>query len=198
MGHTRHGKWASHHERMHHEQIHERMHHEHHDFGPWARHFERAIFGGQRGGGRRARRGDVRASILTLLADAPMHGYDLIRELEQRSGGRWRPSPGSVYPTLQLLEDEGLITGEERDGKRVFSLTDAGRAEFDQRRERGEGEPWAFGPSGEGFTQLRDAVFQLGAAALQVARTGSEAQRTRTADVLSEARKKIYALLGED
>ncbi|HSJ51160.1 MAG TPA: PadR family transcriptional regulator [Actinomycetota bacterium] len=191
MGHTRYGRHGRHHERMHHEEM-------HHEFGPWARHFERAVFGGQWGGGRRARRGDVRAAILTLLADEPMHGYDVIRRLEERSGGRWRPSPGSVYPTLQLLEDEGLIAGEERDGRRVFTLTDAGRVELQDRRERGEGEPWAFGPSGEGFGQLRDAVFQLGAAALQVARTGSEAQRTRTAEVLSEARKKIYALLAED
>ncbi|HEX6331200.1 MAG TPA: PadR family transcriptional regulator [Actinomycetota bacterium] len=187
MGHTTHGRRMRQHERMHHE-----------GFGPWGRHFERAVFGGPWGGGRRARRGDVRAGILTLLADEPKHGYDLIRNLEERSGGRWRPSPGSVYPTLQLLEDEGLVAGDERDGKRVFSLTDAGRAELEERRERGDGEPWEFGPSGEGFAQLREAVFQLGAAALQVARAGSEAQRARTAEVLSDARKKIYALLSED
>jgi DNA-binding PadR family transcriptional regulator len=126
-----------------------------------------------------------------------MHGYDLIRELEERSGGMWRPSPGSVYPTLQLLEDEGLVAGEERDGKRVFSLTDAGRAELQERRDRGGAEPWEFGPLGEGLTQLRDAVFQTAAAAMQVARTGSDAQRARAAEVLAEARKKIYALLAE-
>jgi DNA-binding PadR family transcriptional regulator len=173
-----------------------RFHHHPEGFGPWGRHFERAVFGPP-WGGRRARRGDVRAAILTLLADAPMHGYDLIRELEERSGGRWRPSPGSVYPTLQLLEDEGLITGEERDGKRVFSLADTGRAELEARRERGESAPWEFGPMGDGFGQLRDAVFQLGAASMQVARTGSEAQRARAAEILSEARKKLYALLAE-
>jgi DNA-binding PadR family transcriptional regulator len=155
-------------------------------------------FGGQQWGpGRRARRGDVRLGLLTLLADKPMHGYDLIRELEERSGGQWRPSPGSIYPTLQMLEDEGLVTGEEQDGKRVYSITDAGRAELEARRSRGGDAPWEFGPLGEGVVQLRDAAFQLGAAAIQVARTGSDAQRTQTAEILAEARKKIYALLAE-
>jgi DNA-binding PadR family transcriptional regulator len=127
-----------------------------------------------------------------------MHGYDLIRELEQRSGGAWRPSPGSIYPTLQLLEDEGLVTSEEQDGKRVYTITDAGRAELEERQQRGGGEPWEFGPLGEGLGQLREAGVQLAAAAMQVARTGSEAQRARAAGILAEARKKIYALLAED
>src|SRR5919106_4340668 len=83
--------------------------------GPWWGH-----------GGHRARRGDVRTAILALLEERPMHGYEMIQQLEERSGGRWRPSAGSIYPTLQLLEDEGLVSGEEVDGKRVFSLTEAG------------------------------------------------------------------------
>jgi len=176
-----------------------RRHHE--GFGPFGHRggWERAWFGGSPWtGGRRARRGDVRTGLLALLADKPMHGYDLIRELEQRSGGMWRPSPGSVYPTLQLLEDEGLIAGQERDGKRVFSITDAGRAELEERRERGEpGEPWEFGTMSEGVSQLRDSAFQLGAAAIQVARTGSDPQRKQAAEILAEARKKIYAVLAE-
>jgi DNA-binding PadR family transcriptional regulator len=179
---------------------HRRKHH-HHDspFGGRRGHWERAWFGGAPWtGGRRAKRGDVRSALLTLLAEEPMHGYDLIRKLEERSGGAWRPSPGSIYPTLQLLEDEGLVTSEERDGKRVYTITDAGRAELEERRERGGEEPWEFGPLGEGFGQLRDSGFQLAAAAMQVARTGSEAQRKQAAEVLAEARKKIYALLAED
>jgi DNA-binding PadR family transcriptional regulator len=149
-------------------------------------------------GGRRARRGDVRTGLLSLLADKPMHGYDLIRELEQRSGGMWRPSPGSIYPTLQLLEDEGLVTGHEDDGKRVYSITDAGRKELEERRERGGGtEPWEFGPPGEGLVQFGQAAVQLKDAAMQVARAGSEAQRKQAAEILAEARKKIYALLAE-
>jgi DNA-binding PadR family transcriptional regulator len=127
-----------------------------------------------------------------------MHGYDLIRELEERSGGAWRPSPGSIYPTLQLLEDEGLVTGEERDGKRVYTITESGRAELEERRTRGKGEPWEFGELGEGFGQLRESGFQLASAALQVARTGSEAQRKQAAEILTDARRKLYALLAED
>src|SRR5919198_5988510 len=124
----------------------ERHHRHHQEFAPWGgrRNWDRMWCGGPRGGGaRRARRGDVRPALLSLLEDKPMHGYDLIRELEQRSGGAWRPSPGSIYPTLQMLEEEGLISGEDQDGKRVFSLTDAGRTELEQRRERAGGAaPW--------------------------------------------------------
>jgi DNA-binding PadR family transcriptional regulator len=176
---------------------HQRPRHHHGGFDPFSgRH---GWFGHEWGHGRRAKRGDVRASLLALLEEKPMHGYDLIRELEQRSGGMWRPSPGSIYPTLQLLEDEGLVTGEERDGKRVFATTEAGRTELRERRDRGgAGAPWDFGPLGEGLSQFRDAAFQLGAAAMQVARTGTEAQRTKAAEILGEARKKIYALLAQD
>ena len=96
----------------------------------------RGAWHGSPWGGRRARRGDVRTALLTMLAERPMHGYDLIRELENRSGGAWRPSPGSIYPTLQMLEEEGLIAGQDQDGKRVFTLTDTGRLEFEERRQR--------------------------------------------------------------
>ncbi|HTW98996.1 MAG TPA: PadR family transcriptional regulator, partial [Acidimicrobiales bacterium] len=82
---------------------------------PWAR--ER--FGG---GGGRARRGNVRAALLALLAERPMHGYEMIQELDTRTGGAWRPSPGSIYPTLQMLEDEGLVTATEVDGRRTFTI----------------------------------------------------------------------------
>jgi DNA-binding PadR family transcriptional regulator len=181
---------------------HSREHVHHHEgFGPfWGRgRWGGGWYGGPPwAGGRRARKGDVRTALLTLLADKPMHGYDLIRELEERSGGMWRPSPGSIYPTLQMLEDEGLVTSEAQDGKKVYSLTDAGRAELAERKERAGGAaPWEFGPAGEGFEQLRDSGFQLAAAAMQVARTGSEPQRKQAAEILAEARKKLYALLAE-
>lgn len=147
--------------------------------------------------GGRARRGDVRAAILSLLNERPMHGYEMIRELESRSGGVWRPSAGSIYPTLQLLEDEGLITGEQSGGKRLFSLTEAGRAEAE--KQGTETPPWqevAEDISPPAF-RLRDAAFQVGAAVLQVARAGNDDQVSRTLDVLNDARRRIYAILGE-
>ena len=148
----------------------------------------------------RARRGDVRAGILALLADQEMHGYQIIHELEARSGGLWRPSPGSVYPTLQLLEDEGLVASEERDGKRVYSLTDEGRAEAQAAQERSGRLPWEVlaDDVDDSALRLRESVFQVGAAAEQTVHAGSEDQMQRVIDVLAEARRRIYAVLAED
>src|SRR5262245_11225508 len=176
--------------------------------GPWA------LFSLARGGwrmgrgfrghwgppGPRARRGDVRAAVLALLAEKPMHGYQVIQELENRTGGVWHVSPGSVYPTLQLLEDEGLITGQEVEGRRVFSLTEAGRARVEAQRKEGQAAPWeeVAGEDDEPFRDLRGAAFQLGAAAMQVAHAGSKEQLERTVAILNEARRKIYAILAED
>src|SRR4029077_4932729 len=87
-------------------------------FGPGAGPYWRA---------RKARRGDIRTAALLLLAEEPRNGYQIMQEVEERSGGAWRPSPGSVYPALSQLEDEGLIRSEEHDGRKVFALTDAGR-----------------------------------------------------------------------
>jgi DNA-binding PadR family transcriptional regulator len=146
-------------------------------------------------GGRRVRRGDIRGAILALLKERPMHGYEMIQELERRTDGAWRPSAGSIYPTLQLLEDEGLVVGQESEGRRRFALTDAGRTEADQR----ERPPWeeiggeAAGP-GAG---LRDAGFQLGAAVMHAARTGNAEQIAAVRDVLLDARRRIYAILGD-
>ena len=86
-----------------------------------------AVFGALRAGRDAVRRGDVRPAMLAMLNESPMHGYQLMRELEERTGGRWRPSAGSIYPTLQQLEDEGIVTASEQDGRRVFTLTDKGR-----------------------------------------------------------------------
>jgi DNA-binding PadR family transcriptional regulator len=160
-------------------------------------------FGGRGGpwgrfpGGPRARRGDVRAAILTLLLEKSMHGYEMIRELEARSGGFWRPSAGSIYPTLQLLEDEGLLASEETEGKRLYSLTDAGRTEAERLQK--STPPWqgvADEVSPPAF-QLRDAAMQLAAAVLQVGHAGSEDQVKRALQILNEARRSIYAILGE-
>lgn len=153
--------------------------------------------GGPWGGGSRARRGEVRVAILALLAEEPMHGYQVIQELDERSGGMWRPSPGSVYPTLQMLEDEGLITAAEVEGKRVYSLTDAGRETVAQRT---EGPPWEqMSDAGGGeFGQMRKAGMALVQAAFQAGQTASPDQQSRIADILNDARKKIYAILAED
>lgn len=159
----------------------------------------RGWFGGPRGG-RRARRGDVRSAILAVLAEKPLHGYDLIRELEERSHQMWHPSPGSVYPTLQMLEEQGLLTSVEQDGKRVYSITEAGRAELATRQERSGGtQPWDEArEGGERFGPLFGALSQLGAAAMQAARTGNPSQVDRVVQIVSEARKKVYAVLSED
>jgi DNA-binding PadR family transcriptional regulator len=151
---------------------------------------------GQGHPGHRARRGDVRTAILALLAERPMHGYEMIQQLEERTGGRWTPSAGSIYPTLQLLEDESLVRGEEVEGKRVFSLTDSGR---DAVAERGERKaPWENGDEDSPRFEVRNEVFRTLAAAKQVVRGDNEEQMTRAAEILREARRKLYSILAEE
>ena len=151
---------------------------------------------GRRGGGRRGKRGDVRAAILVLLADRPMHGYEMIHEISDRSGGLWRPSPGSVYPTLQLLVDEGLIVGTESEGsKRLFELTDEGRTTA----EKVETPPWEEIAEGvdPGQVSLHTALTQLMGAVAQSAHTASEDQQQRIVDIVNGARREVYNILGE-
>jgi DNA-binding PadR family transcriptional regulator len=151
---------------------------------------------GRRGGGRRGKRGDVRAAILVLLADRAMHGYEMIQEIAERSGGLWRPSPGSVYPTLQLLVDEGLIVGTESEGsKRLFELTDDGRAAA----EKVETPPWEEIAEGvdPGHVNLRTALTQLMGAVAQSAYAASEEQQARIVDIINNARREVYNILGE-
>ncbi len=140
------------------------------------------------------RRGDVRAALLIALLDGPGHGYALIQNLEAKTEGRWRPSPGSVYPALNLLNDEGLVSATERDGKQIFELTDAGRAEAEQRIAQGS-LPWdeADGEHGD----LRTAVRDLHLAAKQVGITGSPEAVTQATTIITEARKSLYRLLAE-
>ena len=153
--------------------------------------------GPRRGPGRRSRRGDVRAAILALLAERPMHGYEMIQEITERSGQYWRPSPGSVYPTLQLLADEGLVEITEGSGsKRHYALTDEGR----QAAAKHEGNPpWEqiaqdVDPSD---VSLRDAIGQLMGATVQVANAATERQKQRAIEVLNGARRELYNILGE-
>jgi DNA-binding PadR family transcriptional regulator len=148
------------------------------------------------GHGRRAARGDVRAAILVLLAEKPSHGYQIIQELERRSQGAWRASPGSVYPTLQQLEDEGLVRAVQAEGgRRVFELTDPGREEA--KRLSSGPAPWdeAAGAVGGDHRELRDQIRQLVAATAQVWRSGDSAHIDEARTILREARRKLYLLL---
>jgi DNA-binding PadR family transcriptional regulator len=134
--------------------------------------------------------------VLALLVERPMHGYEMIQELEQRTGGVWRPSPGSVYPTLQMLEDEGLITVEETGGRRRFSLTDAGRQEA---TDAAESAPWqAFGADErDQVRDFKEAAMGIMHALRQVGFAGTREQRSRALDVLDETKRKLYAILAE-
>ena len=148
-------------------------------------------------GALRARRGDVRAAILRLLAEQPMHGYQIIQELSARSGGAWTPSAGSVYPTLQLLADEGLIVAQETAGKKVFSLTDTGTAAVAATAD--QPAPWEeAAQSGTGASGLREAIGKLMPAVFQIGKNGTAAQVAETIEILDGARKKLYAMLAED
>ncbi|HEY3009887.1 MAG TPA: PadR family transcriptional regulator [Micromonosporaceae bacterium] len=151
-----------------------------------------------RGRGRgHGRRGNVRAAVLALLAERPMHGYEMIQELETRTGGIWRPSPGSIYPTLQMLEDEGLIEAEESGGRRRFTLTEAGRAEADR---AAENAPWAeYADATVSQAQdFRDAAFGIMNALRQVGFAGTDEQRRRALEVLNDTKRRLYAILADE
>jgi DNA-binding PadR family transcriptional regulator len=184
-------------------------HHRHrrHGFGPGA--FgdfgggPLAGFGprGPRGRGRKARRGDIRAASLLLLAEEPRNGYQIMQEIEERSDGVWRPSPGSVYPALQQLEDEGLIRSEESDGRKLFVLTEEGRAVV---QERGEDKPAPWEQmSGEFSSEVHELgrlMREVAWAFAQVMRTGTPGQVAKARDVLAASRRDLYRILadGED
>lgn len=152
------------------------------------------------GGGRRMRRGDVRGEVLSALLDGPAHGYEVIRRLEEKSGGMWRPSPGSVYPTLQMLEDAGLVRAGEEDGRRTYTLTDEGRAEAEQSAGSAHGGHDGRGESQEpgGHFAVKKAVVQLHMAARQLAMSGTPEQVDRAVGVLRQARQALYHILAED
>ena len=149
-------------------------------------------------------KGDVRTAVLALLAEKPMHGYQIISEISERSGGAWKPSAGSVYPTLQLLADEGLITAEESNGRKTYTLTEIGRAEAATSADR---TPWPTPSGSGGGTGARDwgnagaipkAGFELAQAAAQVGRTGTPEQVKEAVDILDEARRRLYSILAQD
>ena len=146
----------------------------------------------------RMRRGDVRAAIIRLLAESPMHGYQIIHEIETRSGGAWKPSPGSIYPALQLLADEGLIVSHEAEGRRTHSLTESGRAMAES--ESTVTAPWVTGSDREPGPRgaLAMAGITVARAAADVARKAKEEKILEATSVLDEAAKKLRAMLTQD
>jgi DNA-binding PadR family transcriptional regulator len=159
-------------------------------FGPGGGQF------GPRGRGRRARRGDIRTAALLLLAEEPRNGYQIMQEVQERSGGIWSPSPGSVYPALQQLEDEGLIRTQEDDGRKLFAITDAGRALLEERGAE-RPAPWEQTDGAAGAHELRKLVREVAGAFAQVMRTGSEAQIARAGTVLAGTRRELYRILAD-
>jgi DNA-binding PadR family transcriptional regulator len=151
----------------------------------------RRMFGRRPGGGS-VRRGEIRPLILGVLAIRPMHGYEVIQELEEQSGGRWRPSAGSVYPTLQQLADEGLVTSEEVDGRRTYTLTDEGRGAA-----AAAPRPDWSDPTGRGL-DLRRPALELVRAAMQVQAVGTAAAQREAERILTDARRSLYRLLADD
>lgn len=141
--------------------------------------------------------GDVRSAILALLAERPMRGQEIIAEIGERSDGLWKPSPGAVYPMLQLLSDEGLVRGDVEDGRKAYALTDAGRSEA---RNFADRAPWNISGQRDrlGMMALPKAGLDLAAAAGQVQRTGSAEQVKEAVAVLDEARRKLYSILAQD
>jgi DNA-binding PadR family transcriptional regulator len=168
--------------------------HEHGGHGP-AGHFRG---GPGRRGARRQRRGDVRAAVLVVLEEGPRNGYQLIQELAERSHDAWRPSPGSIYPVLQQLEDEGLVEGSTQGTGRTYELTDAGRTLVAEQREQ-LGKPWesADGAFGDDARELMGTARQVALAARQVLIAGSASQARRATSILVDTRRALYSLLAE-
>lgn len=146
----------------------------------------------------RSRRGDVRAAILLLLDEEPMHGYQLIHQIEDRSNGDWKPSPGSIYPAIAALEDEGLILIDQVDGRKTARLTAEG-VDYVRANRTTFGVPWnvAGDDVGETVRDLRQLIRLLNTAAGQVAAVGSTDQLAQAARILGDARKALYRLLAE-
>ena len=152
--------------------------------------------------GPRVRRGDVRAAILDVLGEEPMNGYQIISQIAERTGGAWKPSPGSVYPTISQLEDEGLIEADDSHGRRTLRLTDEGRA-YVEANTAELSAVWApfEAPERESgsrdYSSLKPEIGQVMNAVWQIITTGTDQQKREAIDVLVETRRKLYGLLAE-
>ena len=149
--------------------------------------------------GPRMGRGDVRAAVLALLAEKPMHGYQIISEIAERSGGVWKPSPGSIYPTLQQLEDEGLVTADAEVGRRTFRLTDEGRTYVAEHQDE-VSAPWEAmsAPSGDDENGFKPLFGQVATAMWQILASGTPEQQARAREAVADLRRKLYGILAED
>lgn len=157
--------------------------------------------GGSRGGrGRsRVRRGDVRAAILDVLANSPepLNGYQVIQQIAERSNGAWKPSPGSVYPTISQLQDEDLVE-DAPEGRKTVRLTDEGRKHVEEHADRLATMWAAFDDADDGETSdLRQVIGQTVGAIIQVASTGTQDQRDKAVEILADTRRRLYGLLAE-
>jgi DNA-binding PadR family transcriptional regulator len=163
--------------------------------GPWGP----PGFGGPKGRwrGPRARRGDIRSAILGILAEQPRNGYQIIQEISERTGGAWTPSPGSIYPTLQQLEDEGLVRTEEQEGRRTYRLTDDGQAYVDAHADE-MSSLWQAMSAEDTTDDLLPLIKQAAAALWQIMASGSEEQKGKARQVLIDTRRKLYGILAED
>lgn len=144
----------------------------------------------------RARRGDVKFIVLGALAERSMHGYDIIQSLEQRHEGRYRPSPGSIYPTLQMLEDGGFVTSEQVEGKRVYTITEAGKKLLAERGE--DADDLSDGGSGMDWSGMRDSALKFIGAVKQGVTHEDPQVREQVKQIVDEARRKIYKILAEE
>jgi DNA-binding PadR family transcriptional regulator len=179
----------------------------------WHREFGRGFrrrgpfgpFGGgpfDEGGRKRQRRGDIKFILLEMIKEQPRHGYELIKELEQRYGGFYRPSPGSVYPTLQMLEDEGHLRSEVVDGKRVYTITDSGRALLDEREHEPGEQSWGWQQRGFWWNrpqidELRRSMMALIESVMQTARYGTEEQAAAVRDLLAKTNQEVHSILAK-
>jgi DNA-binding PadR family transcriptional regulator len=153
---------------------------------------------GWEGGAPRVRRGDVRAALLSLLSEGPKNGYQMIQDIEERSRGVWRPSPGSVYPSLQQLEDEGLVSSDESGGSRIYVLTEQGREQAERHLD-GEA-PWdeVARSVPEDRHELRLLWAQLNEAFSHLTRTANDQQVAQAKKLLRQTRKSVFQILAED
>ena len=150
----------------------------------------------------KVKRGDVRAAILDVLAVEPMNGYQIIQQIAERSGGAWKPSPGSVYPTVQQLEDEGLVEGADGNGRRLLTLTGAGRAYVDEHPDELAATWKAFDEAAEAEAagsgpDLKPVIGQVMGAVWQVVTTGTRQQQAEAAEILADTRRRLYGLLAD-